>query len=79
MKTTQILKNKLTKMTVSKCNVHLITTISFELKKKQPENALDGRSKELQCSYIKSLKTYQASNLSNCFLPARLSPRSSDI
>lgn len=33
MKTTQFLKNKLTKMTVSKCNVHLITTTSFELKK----------------------------------------------
>lgn len=79
MKTIQVLKNKLTKMTVSKSNVHLITTTSFERKKKNPENALDGQSKELQCRYIKSLKTYQASHPLNCFLPARLSPRSSDI
>lgn len=40
MKTIQVLKNKLTKMTVSKSNVHLITTTSFERKKKNPRKRL---------------------------------------
>lgn len=64
-------------MTVSKSNVHLRLPLLLNLKKTQ--DALDGGSKELKCGYIKSLKMYQANHPSKCFLPARLSPRFSDI